>query len=63
MEVMNILLPLAIMLGLTFVAGFIWMAKSGQYDDLETPKYKILLDDNIISNNKNIKTVQREENS
>lgn len=65
MEVMNILLPLAIMLGLFFVAGFIWMAKSGQYDDLETPKYKMLLDDKVVENNKNIlnKMDERKENT
>lgn len=48
---MSILLPLAILLGLFFVCGFLWMAKSGQYDDLETPKYKILLDDKIFDMN------------
>ncbi len=47
MEVVAFLIPLALLLGLLFIASFIWMAISGQYDDLETPKYKILLDDNI----------------
>jgi cbb3-type cytochrome oxidase maturation protein len=46
MEVIVILLPIAIVLGLLFIGGFVWMTYKGQYDDLETPKYKMLLDDN-----------------
>jgi len=46
MEIIALLLPLAILLGLLFIGGFIWMAYHGQYDDLETPKYKMLIDAN-----------------
>lgn len=42
---MTILIPLALLLGGLFVAAFIWSARNGQYDDLETPKFRILLDD------------------
>ncbi|MDH4468520.1 MAG: cbb3-type cytochrome oxidase assembly protein CcoS [Bacteriovoracaceae bacterium] len=45
MEVIVILLPLAVILGLLFIGGFIWMTYQGQYDDLKSPKYKMLLDD------------------
>lgn len=45
MEVVVILIPLAILLGALFIGGFIWMTYNGQYDDLETPKYKMLLED------------------
>ena len=47
MEVIVILVPLAMLLGLLFILGFVWMTKTGQYDDLETPKYRILLDDKV----------------
>jgi cbb3-type cytochrome oxidase maturation protein len=47
MEVTLVLIPLALFLGLLFIAGFIFMTKTGQYDDLETPKYRMLLDDKI----------------
>jgi cbb3-type cytochrome oxidase maturation protein len=47
MEVVAFLIPLALLLGLIFIGAFIWMARSGQYDDLETPKYKMLLDDKL----------------
>jgi len=47
MEVITILLPLAMILTFTFIGSFIWMTRKGQYDDLETPKFKMLLDDKI----------------
>lgn len=47
MEMIVILLPLAILLALIFIGSFIYMTIKGQYDDLETPKYKMLLDDPI----------------
>ena len=31
-----------------FLAAFIWAVKSGQFDDNETPPYRILFDDDII---------------
>ncbi len=45
MEVIVVLLPLAIILGVTFIFAFIWSARKGQYDDLETPGYRMLLED------------------
>ena len=52
MEVIVVLLPLALLLGLFFLAAFVWSAKKGQYDDLETPRFRMLLDDQKISNKK-----------
>lgn len=46
MEVISILVPIAILLALSFIAGFIWMTMKGQYDDLETPAMRILLEEN-----------------
>lgn len=45
MEVIILLIPLALFLAIFFIGGFIWMTKKGQYDDLETPGMRILLDD------------------
>lgn len=45
---MNILLftlAVSICLALAFLIGFIWAAKKGQYDDLVTPSYRMLIDD------------------
>lgn len=45
MEIMIILLPLALGLGALFLGFFLWAVARGQYDDVETPKYRMLLDD------------------
>ena len=56
MEVIFVLLPLAIMLGVAFLVFFIWAAKSGQYDDLDTPSVRMLFDDD-----KDIKTEKKKK--
>jgi cbb3-type cytochrome oxidase maturation protein len=50
MEVLPIVVPLAILLALGFIAGFIWMTMRGQYDDLETPAMRMLLDEKTLEN-------------
>jgi len=45
-NVIYLLLPLSLLLGITFLVIFIWSVKKGQYDDLSTPAHRILLDDN-----------------
>jgi cbb3-type cytochrome oxidase maturation protein len=49
MEIIMVLLPLALLLGAFFIFAFIWATKKGQYDDLETPKYRMLLDETNIN--------------
>ena len=51
MEAIKILIPMAILMGVFFVGLFIWSTKSGQYDDLDTPSKRILLDDDEDINN------------
>lgn len=55
MEIIIILLPLALLLGLIFFLAFVWTLRKGQFDDLETPRFRILLDD------KNIKTLTQSQ--
>jgi cbb3-type cytochrome oxidase maturation protein len=45
MEVLVILVPLALGLGLVGLLGFLWSLKSGQYDDLEGAAWRALEDD------------------
>ena len=56
MEVIIVLIPLAILLALTFIIGFIWMTLKGQYDDLETPAMRMLIEDSKLISKKNIIT-------
>jgi cbb3-type cytochrome oxidase maturation protein len=44
-SVLIFLIPLALLIGLIWLAAFIWSVKSGQYDDLEGAAQRILLDD------------------
>ncbi len=45
METLFVLLPLALLIAAIAVGFFIWAAKTGQFDDLETPAIRILFDD------------------
>jgi cbb3-type cytochrome oxidase maturation protein len=45
MEILIILIPLALALGGFFLYAFVWAAKQGQFDDLETPKHRLLIED------------------
>jgi cbb3-type cytochrome oxidase maturation protein len=44
MSVIYLVLPLALILVGGAVLAFVWSAKSGQYDDLETPAVRVLHD-------------------
>ena len=45
METIFVLLPLALLIAAIAVGLFVWAAKTGQFDDLETPAVRILFDD------------------
>lgn len=45
MEVLYLLIPLAVILAGVIVWAFFWSVKSGQFDDLEGPAHRILMDD------------------
>jgi cbb3-type cytochrome oxidase maturation protein len=49
MNVLIYLVPMALLLGLTGLAGFMWTLKSGQYEDLDGAAVRILPDDDIES--------------
>ena len=47
MEVLIYLVPMALLLGLSGLAAFMWSLKSGQYDDLDGAAVRILDDDDV----------------
>lgn len=47
MTVLLYLVPLALVLGLLALGGFMWSLRSGQYDDLEGAAHRILSDDDV----------------
>jgi cbb3-type cytochrome oxidase maturation protein len=46
MNIMILMIPMALLLGIGFVVSFFWATSEGQFDDLETPAHRILKDDN-----------------
>ncbi|WP_299811598.1 cbb3-type cytochrome oxidase assembly protein CcoS [uncultured Roseibium sp.] len=47
MDVLIYLIPIALLLGALGLGAFLWSLKSGQYDDLEGAKWRILEDDDL----------------
>jgi len=45
MMVLYVILPLALVIVFAAVAAFVWAARRGQFDDLETPAMRALHDD------------------
>ncbi len=45
MSMIYVLIPLALVLVLVAVAAFVWATRSGQFDDMDTPAWRIVLDD------------------
>lgn len=48
MEILYILIPLGLLVFSVAIWGFIWAVKTGQFDDMEGPAYRILMDDDDI---------------
>jgi cbb3-type cytochrome oxidase maturation protein len=47
MNILLILVPAALVLGLIGLGAFLWSLRTGQYDDLEGAKWRILSDDDL----------------
>ena len=45
MKILFLLIPLSLLLLGIAVWAFFWAVRSGQFDDLDSPAYRILLDD------------------
>lgn len=48
MEILYILIPLGLLVFSVAIWGFIWAVKTGQFDDMEGPAHRILMDDDDI---------------
>lgn len=42
MNILILMIPIALLLGFSFVAAFAWAVENGQYEDNETPAHRIL---------------------
>lgn len=62
MSILYLLIPLAIGLMAIAIAFFLWTVRTGQYDDLEGPAHRILMDDDdpmIPGNAKSEKQIKK----
>jgi cbb3-type cytochrome oxidase maturation protein len=49
MEIMYLLVPVSVILVFLIGVVFWWSVRSGQFDDMEGPAYRILMDnDNVV---------------
>ena len=49
MNIIFLLAPFSVLLGLAAVAAFVWTLRSGQYDDIEGAAARILIEDETDS--------------
>jgi cbb3-type cytochrome oxidase maturation protein len=49
MDILYLLVPLALALALGAVLAFRWAARNDQFDDMQTPAIRMLLDDDEAS--------------
>jgi cbb3-type cytochrome oxidase maturation protein len=47
MNILIILVPVALALGLTGLVAFLWSLRNGQYDDVEGAALRVLSDDDL----------------
>lgn len=45
MNILYLLIPLALLLGLTGLGGFLYAARSGQMENLDSPPLRALIDE------------------
>lgn len=48
MEILYILIPLGLVVLGVAIWGFLWAVKTGQFDDMEGPAHRILMDDDDV---------------
>jgi len=63
MSTLYLLIPLAAILVLVAVALFLWSIKSGQFEDMEGPGFRILMDDDeeMIPDDAKVKKIKSED--
>ncbi|NNL18440.1 MAG: cbb3-type cytochrome oxidase assembly protein CcoS [Boseongicola sp.] len=47
MNILIILVPCSLILGLSALAAFVWTIRNNQYEDMEGDAHRILLDDTL----------------
>ena len=61
MDILYLLIPLSLVLVFVIAGLFWWSLRSGQYEDLEGPGYRILMDDDKTNIPTNRSTVDSDQ--
>lgn len=54
MSAIFFLIGCSVLIALLFLGAFIWANKSGQHDDTFTPAIRVLFDDDVLSDEKEV---------
>lgn len=61
MDIIYLLLPVALIIVIIIIAVFFWAVKSDQFEDMEGPAYRILMDDDEGDNKTPVESAQKNE--
>ncbi len=59
MNIFYLLIGASLLAALIFLAAFIWAVRTGQFDDNETPPYRMLFDDEPVEEENEYKETER----
>ncbi len=59
MNIFYLLIGASLLAALIFLAAFIWAVRTGQFDDNETPPYRMLFDDEPVEEEKEDEETER----
>jgi len=63
MDILYLLIPLSLVLVFVIAALFWWSLKTGQYEDMEGPGHRILMDDDETDVGKNRSAVDSDQSA
>ena len=61
MDILYLLIPMSLILVFIIGWAFWWAVKTGQFDDMEGPAYRILMDDDLPPKPEAVSISKREE--
>lgn len=62
MDILYLLIPLSLVFVAAIAVVFLWAVKSGQFEDMEGPAHRILMDDEYPSPPENLSDVKKTNN-
>ena len=54
MDILYLLIPLSLVFVAVIAVVFLWAVKSGQFEDMEGPAHRILMDDDLPASSENL---------